>query len=219
MATSIRRYCCGLADALQSLPFALLEQAHSLLLGCHRRGGTVFILGNGGSAATASHFACDLGKGTRAGGPATFRVISLTDNVPLLTAWGNDCGYERVFAEQLVSLVRAEDLVLVISASGNSPNVVAAVEAAMEAGVTTIALTGRTGGRLRELADLTIRVPSDSIEQVEDAHMAIAHALCVSARAALKPATSGPSERLPAASPEWPRIRPRTPRSARQTAR
>lgn len=182
MHHDIRRYSCDLADVLQSMPFHLLSRAADTLFEGHQRGSTIFILGNGGSAATASHFACDLAKGTRLNGPPTFRVIPLTDNVPLLTAWGNDNGYDRVFAEQLIGLVRADDVVVMITASGNSPNVLAAAEVAREAGATTIAFTGRSGGRLRAISDLVIRVPSDSIEQVEDAHSAICHALCVSLR-------------------------------------
>lgn len=185
MRNDIRRYCYGLADVLQNMPFGMLSRAADLLLDCHASGGTVFILGNGGSAATASHFACDLAKGTRTSGLPAFRVVPLTDNVPLLTAWGNDVGYEHVFAEQLHALVRSGDLVVVISASGKSPNVLAALKVAQANGATSIALTGRTGGLVRDRADLVIRVPSDSIEQVEDAHSAITHALCIALRGRL----------------------------------
>lgn len=163
-----------------------LAAAAELLLETQERGRVVFPLGNGGSAATASHFGCDLAKGTRDGGRPTFKVVPLTDNVPLLTAWANDVAYERVFAEQLLSLARPGDLLVAISASGSSPNVVAAVEAARALRMTTLALTGRDGGSIAPLADLAIRVPSDRIEIVEDAHMAIAHALCVATRAALR---------------------------------
>lgn len=175
----IERYCHELADATAAMSFDAIARAAALLLDCHRRGGTIFALGNGGSAATASHFACDLAKGTRTAGRPPFRVIPLTDNVPLLTAWGNDAGYDRVFAEQLAALVRPGDVVVAISASGNSPNVLAAAETARAAGATTIALSGRTGGRLIALADLTVCVPADAMEQVEDAHSIIAHSLCV----------------------------------------
>lgn len=182
MRDDIERYWCGLADVMQSMPFRMLERAADLLLDCYRRDSTVFIVGNGGSAATASHFACDLAKGTKVDGRRPFRVMPLTDNVPLLTAWANDVSYERVFAEQLAPLVRPGDLVFVISASGNSPNVLAVAQVAGAAGATTIALTGHTGGQMRRLAHLTIRVPSESIEQVEDAHLVIAHSLCVALR-------------------------------------
>lgn len=130
-------------------------------------------------------FACDLAKGTRCEGARPFRVVPLTDNVPLITAWVNDAGYERVFVEQLAALVQPGDLVVAVSASGHSPNV-AAADLAREADATTIALTGRRGGRLYRRVDLAIRVPAGPIEQVEDAHLAMAHSLCVALRAALR---------------------------------
>lgn len=182
----IERYCCEMADMMRTMPAGAIARAAESLLDCHRRGGTVFVLGNGGSAATASHFACDLAKGTRTAGLPAFRVMPLTDNVPLLTAWANDTSYDRVFAEQLASLARPGDLVVAISASGDSPNVLAAVELARELGASTLALSGRSGGRLHRLADLTVRVPADTIEQVEDAHVIIAHSLCVALRQHLR---------------------------------
>jgi D-sedoheptulose 7-phosphate isomerase len=163
-----------------------LEAAATMLLECQARGRVVFIAGNGGSAATASHFACDLAKGTRRNGPPTFRVVALTDSLPVLTAWANDNGYDRIFAEQLLSLARPGDLLVLISASGNSPNILAAAEEARTLGVTTIGLTGRTGGNMAALVDLAVRVPSDQIEVVEDAHLVVAHSLCVAARERLK---------------------------------
>lgn len=185
MRNIIARYWRELPGVIEAMPVASITRAAQILLECHERGATVFALGNGGSAATASHFACDLAKGTRVDAVPAFRVVPLTDNVPLLTAWANDTSYERVFAEQLAALVRPGDVVVAISASGNSPNVLAAAEAAQLAGATVIALTGRTGGKLRRLADLTIRVPADAIEQVEDIHLAIGHSLCVALRAQL----------------------------------
>jgi D-sedoheptulose 7-phosphate isomerase len=179
-------YCRELAAVTRGLPFGAIVDVAEMLLACQRRGGTIFVLGNGGSAATASHFACDLAKGTRTEGVAPFRVVPLTDNVPLITAWGNDTSYERVFAEQLAALVRPGDLVVAISASGNSPNVLAAARVARAAGAATLALSGRTGGKLRPLADRCVCVDADLIEQVEDAHSLITHALCVALRRALR---------------------------------
>lgn len=166
----------------QMMPFRLIAKAGDHLLDCYHRGGTVFLLGNGGSAATASHFACDLAKGTLNDVGPPFRVVPLTDNVPLMTAWANDTSYERIFAEQLAALVRPGDVVIAITCSGNSPNVLAAARVAREANALMIALTGRTGGQVRRLAYLTIPVPTDSVEQAEDAHLAIAHSLCVALR-------------------------------------
>jgi len=186
MYDEIEHYWHELASTIQAMPFDMLTKAAELLLDCYRRGSTVFMLGNGGSAATASHFACDLAKGTQVIGLPAFRVISLSDNVPLMTAWANDTNYERIFAEQLATLIRPDDIVIAISASGNSPNILAAARMAQQSGAITLALTGQDGGKLSRLADFTIYVPSQSIEQVEDAHLVIAHSLCVVLRERLR---------------------------------
>jgi D-sedoheptulose 7-phosphate isomerase len=186
MHDEITTYWDDLRHTLAAMPLPLVSQTAELLLACHRRGGTIFVLGNGGSAATASHFACDLAKGTRAEGVAAFRVFPLTDNMPLVTAWANDVSYERVFAEQLGALVRPGDVAVLISGSGNSPNVLAAARTARSAGALTIAWTGATGGKLARLAEVVVRVPSPSIEQVEDAHLMLAHSVCVALRARLR---------------------------------
>ena len=186
MRSHIELYWRELAEVSRKMPYAVITAAAEMLLECQHRGSTIFVLGNGGSAATASHFACDLAKGTRINGAPSFRVMPLTDNVPLMTAWGNDTSYDRIFAEQLIALVRPGDVVVIISASGNSPNVLRAAEAARAASAITISMTGQTGGKLRRLSDLTLRVPSASIELVEDAHMVIAHSLCVALRERLR---------------------------------
>jgi D-sedoheptulose 7-phosphate isomerase len=182
MRAAIAGYWQELAAVAAAIDLAAVAHAANRLLDCHARGGSVFIVGNGGSAATASHMACDLAKGTRRDGPPTFRVIALTDNVPLMTAWANDTSYERVFAEQLRTLAQMGDLLIAISASGNSSNIVAAVEAAAALGVETVAISGRGGGRVARLADHAVRVPSDRIEVVEDAHLIVAHSVCVALR-------------------------------------
>ncbi len=186
MYDEIEHYWHELASIMQTMPFDTLTKAAELLLDCYRRGSTVFVLGNGGSAATASHFACDLAKGTQAAGLLAFRVVSLSDNVPLMTAWANDTNYERIFAEQLATLIRPADIVIAISASGNSPNILAAARIARQSDAITLALTGQDGGKLSRLADFTIYVPSQLIEQVEDAHLVIAHSLCVVLREQLR---------------------------------
>lgn len=186
MQNDIARYWGELGDMVAAMPVAAAARVAEILFDCYRRGSTVFLLGNGGSAATASHFACDLAKGTLAEDVPAFRVVPLTDNMPLVTAWANDTSYERVFAEQLAALVRAGDVVVLISASGNSPNVLAAVRVARDCGAVSIAWTGATGGKLAGRCDLAIRVPSPSIEQVEDAHLMLAHSLCVALRARLR---------------------------------
>jgi D-sedoheptulose 7-phosphate isomerase len=186
MRFEIERYWCDFAAALPRVPFAELARVAAELLACRERGGTIFVLGNGGSAATASHFACDLAKGARVAGVPSFRVVPLTDNMPLITAWANDSDYACIFAEQLVALARPGDVVVAISASGNSPNVLAAVQAARDAGVTTLAWTGASGGLLAEMADVVVRAPMGNIEQVEDAHLLFGHSLCVALREQLR---------------------------------
>ena len=182
LQTTLRDYWDEVANVAAEIDLACLERAAVMLLTCQARGRVVFVVGNGGSAATASHFACDLSKGTRRNGPPTFHVVSLTDNVPLLTAWANDSGYEHVFSEQLTALARPGDLLVAISASGNSPNVVAAVDAARSCGMAVVGLSGRSGGSLAHLVDALVTVPSDRIEVVEDAHLIVAHSLCVAVR-------------------------------------
>lgn len=182
MRATIERYWRELQLTMDAMPHAALAQVADALLDCRARGGTIFIVGNGGSAATASHFACDLAKGTQSPGATPFRVVPLTDNMPLLTAWANDVSYEEVYAQQLATLIRPGDVLVAISASGSSPNILAAARAASRHGADVIALTGATGGKLLRLANLIVRVPSPSIEQVEDAHLMISHSLCVALR-------------------------------------
>src|ERR687883_249011 len=166
MRNEIERYWHDLGQVACTMPVDLLESAAEVLLACHRRGGTVFVLGNGGSAATASHFVCDLAKGTRTDGLPAFRVVSVTDNVPLITAWANDTSYDRVFAEQLSALVRPGDVLVALSASGNSPNVLAATRVARQLGAATIALTGQSGGRLGRVPGVTLPGAGRPVRQV-----------------------------------------------------
>jgi D-sedoheptulose 7-phosphate isomerase len=138
-----------------------------LLLKARDEGRTIFFFGNGGSATTASHFVVDIGKGTIRGGGKQFRCVALVDSVSTLTAWANDAEYARVFSEQLVNLAGKGDVAVAISGSGNSPNVLRGVEKA----------TGMGGGKLRELVDIPIVVPSNSMQHIEDAHLLICHLL------------------------------------------
>lgn len=173
----VEEYFNGIHRALEALPREVLLQIIAQIEATARDGGMIFLCGNGGSAATASHFACDLAKGTRRPGAPMVRAIALTDNVPLLTAWANDTEYRRVFAEQLRPLIRPGDLLIAISGSGNSPNVLEAVLVAREAGAFTIGLTGFEGGRLRDLVDLCLIVPSACMEQIEDLHLILQHTI------------------------------------------
>lgn len=146
------------------------------LLDARQRGATVFFIGNGGSAATASHFANDLGIGTNSY-DKPFRVISLTDNVAVLTALGNDFGYEEIFVRQLRILGKQGDVLVAISASGNSPNLIKALEHAKLAGIKAIAITAFDGGKMKVIADEGIHVPTEPKEYgpAEDVHMVLDH--------------------------------------------
>lgn len=137
----------------------------------------VFICGNGGSAATASHLACDLVKGASHDRRRRFRVMALTDSMPTITAYANDVGYESVFVEHLRNFARSGDLLIAISGSGRSSNVVAAVEYANREGCRSIGLTGRDGGDLGRLARLHLHVPEAHMGRIEDVHMALCHML------------------------------------------
>jgi D-sedoheptulose 7-phosphate isomerase len=181
----VDNYLADIGRVIASLPQQPLVEIVELLLDAGQTGKTVFILGNGGSAATASHMACDLAKTASAPGFRRLRALALTDNVPLLTAWGNDASYDVVFAEQLRTFARRDDLVIAISASGNSPNVLEAARAARELGVRVIGVTGFGGGRLQSLCDTCLIVPSDAYGPVEDAHMILVHAVTAAIRAAL----------------------------------
>ena len=138
----------------------------------------MFVFGNGGSAANASHFATDLGKGSSDKCGKRFRVVSLNDNMSWITALGNDYAYEDVYVRQLMNYARPGDLVLVLSVSGSSPNLVKAVQWAKENGVWTAALVGGKRGKLADLADLALVVPTEHYGRAEDVQMTICHMLC-----------------------------------------
>jgi D-sedoheptulose 7-phosphate isomerase len=188
----LRGYIAEMRQTLRRLPVEKVEEVIGTLQAARAAGKTVFILGNGGSAATASHFVCDLAKNTRQPGCPLFRVVGLADNMPIFSAYANDEGYENVFAQQLASLVREGDVVIAISASGNSPNVLRALELARQSGATTIGFSGFDGGRLGHLVDIHVHVPSHWIEQVEDAHLVLQHMICSRLRSlGDQPAESG----------------------------
>ena len=139
---------------------------------------SIFVFGNGGSASTASHFACDIVKGASYRQQKRFRIMALTDSLPTLTAYSNDVGYDCVFVEQLRNFAQPNDVVMALSGSGNSANVVHALEYANSIGCRTIALSGRDGGKLAPLAQLSIHVPEPHMGRIEDAHMMVCHMIC-----------------------------------------
>jgi D-sedoheptulose 7-phosphate isomerase len=168
-----------------------IEQTIEILYEAWKNGGTVFTMGNGGSASTASHFACDLGKGTIVEGKRRFRVISLNDNVPLVSALTNDNGFNEVFIEQLRSLLQEGDVVVAISVHGGtgqdkagawSQNLLAAIRYAKENSAKTLGLAGFDGGALKKLADACIVIPAESTPYVESWHAALEHLICNSLR-------------------------------------
>ena len=174
-------YLEDLKSVLDKLPLEQLDKIVGVLEAAHAAGKQIFVIGNGGSAATASHMMNDLNKGTlghKGDAPwKRFRVISLTDNVSLLTAWANDTDYNSIFAEPLKNLAQRGDVLIAISASGNSPNIVAAVEVAKQLGLTVLGLGGFTGGKLAQIADVCFLVPSNGYGPVEDVHMILDHIL------------------------------------------
>jgi D-sedoheptulose 7-phosphate isomerase len=162
-------------EALELIDLEKVNQAIEWFRDAREQGRGIFVCGNGGSASTASHFACDMIKGASYEKPKRFRILALTDSLPTLTAYSNDLGYDVVFAEQLSNFAAPGDLFMAISGSGNSPNVLRAIEYANSVGCRTIALTGRDGGKLGPLAQLNIQVEVPHMGRIEDAHMVICH--------------------------------------------
>jgi D-sedoheptulose 7-phosphate isomerase len=175
-------YFRGVIDVLQQISSRAIEQAVESLLYAYEQNRTVYVFGNGGSAALASHVACDLGKGTRRPEGRPFRILSLADNVPLITAWANDANYEDIFAEQLRSLMVPGDVAFAISGSGNSPNVLNALRSSRGAGGFNMGLTGRSGGKMRDLCDVCVTVPAENMQQIEDSHLCVMHAVFIAFR-------------------------------------
>jgi len=182
MLEGIKTYMDELIDLLNRVPHFPIQDVISILAHARFNNKQVIIMGNGGSAATASHFACDLGKGTLVPDLPRFRVIALTDNMPLFSALANDFGYDHVFSEQLQSLIQPGDVVIGISGSGNSPNVLNAITSARKAKAITIGLVGFDGGLMKDLVDVYIHVPSNNMEQVEDVHLVLEHLICTCMR-------------------------------------
>ena len=176
---SVTSYIEDLIELLRQVDPSEVQALVDALVDAYRNGRFVFVIGNGGSAANASHLCEDLGKGTLSDfeGQKRLKIMSLTDNVPYIMAWANDEGYERVFVEQLKNLAEAGALLIAISGSGNSANVLRAVEYAKGHGMRTFALTGYDGGRLKQIADGSLHVRSNNMGAVEAVHAAVIHYL------------------------------------------
>lgn len=168
-------YKAALVRSIETIDLAKVQRAIEILTEARDEERQIFVCGNGGSASTASHFVCDMVKGASFGRERRFRILALTDSLATLTAYSNDVSYDCVFVEQLKNFARAGDVVMAFSGSGNSPNVVRAVEFANSAGCQTIAFTGRDGGRLGGLAQLNIHVADPHMGHIEDGHLAAMH--------------------------------------------
>jgi len=177
----VRPFLERVAQELLRIDAAEVKALADLMYACYQRDRLIFVIGNGGSGSNASHFCEDIGKGTLRrqdfddDSKKRFRILSLTDNTPYLLAWGNDEGFDRVFLEQLKNLASPGDLLIAISGSGNSPNILRAVEWANRRGLTTFGCTGFGGGKLRTLAQKGLHVPLDDMGIVESIHLAAFH--------------------------------------------
>lgn len=168
-------YKTELLKTIEGLDMEKVNAAIQLLQEARAQGRHVFVCGNGGSASTASHFACDMVKGASYNRSSRFRIMALTDQLPTLTAYANDVSYDCVFVEQLRNFVEPGDVFLGISGSGNSPNVLRAMEYANSVGCRTVALTGRDGGQLGPLAQVNVQVAVPHMGRIEDVHMIVCH--------------------------------------------
>ena len=182
--TKSASYFRMVSSIVARLPCEQIDRVAEVLLRTYDAGRSVYLFGNGGSAALASHMACDLGKGTVNGSPKRFRITALTDNVPLITAWANDSSYEEIFSQQIENHILAGDVAFAISGSGNSPNVLKALRVARRIGAITVGIGGFQGGRMKELCDFCIVVPCNNMQIIEDLHVCISHALftCIRSR-------------------------------------
>ena len=173
-----RQYFEELQRVFTGLAHGSIDQMADVLVKAYESERVVYTFGNGGSASLASHLACDLGKGTAyCNGGKRFRVLALTDNLITLTAWANDSSYEDVFSEQLRNFVQPQDVAFAISGSGNSRNVLNALQVARDAGATTLGISGFQGGQMKSLCDICVVVPSNNMQIIEDVHLAMAHSI------------------------------------------
>jgi D-sedoheptulose 7-phosphate isomerase len=177
-ATFPATYRENLLETIQTIDAAKVSQAIQWFRDARDQGKAIFVAGNGGSAATASHFVCDMMKGASLGKQSRFRIQALHDSMPTLTAYANDLHYQDAAVEQLKNFAGEGDIYMAISGSGNSQNVIRAMEYANSLGCRTLALTGRDGGKLGGMAELNIQVPEQHMGRIEDAHHIICHMIC-----------------------------------------
>ena len=203
LAEILPGYLAEVKAALKQIPLATVAAVAQELIRARLDERTVFVFGNGGSSATASHLASDLAKTAAVNGHRGLKTVCLSDNTALLTAWANDTSYDNIFAASLRGQVGPGDVAIGLSASGQSPNVLRAIEVARDAGATTVGLAGFDGGYLKELADICVVVPSYNYGPVEDIHLVLGHALTWALRRALEEALDGDRQD---ADEEWPSL-------------
>ncbi|MBN2611629.1 MAG: SIS domain-containing protein [Bacteroidales bacterium] len=165
------------SDTLKKIDQGVLDKMVQAIFSCREKGKTIYIFGNGGSAATASHIAGDFMKGISYQLEKRFKVMCLSDNIPGISAISNDLSYDEVFIEPLKSFLTKNDMVIGISGSGNSVNVVKAMEYAKSVGAVTVAVCGFKGGKIKDIADIAVHVPVNDMEVAEDIHLVIFHAV------------------------------------------
>ncbi|MFQ3549987.1 MAG: SIS domain-containing protein [Armatimonadota bacterium] len=173
----VKDYLTKLQETISELSVEQIEENINLIQSAHDNGKQVFLIGNGGSAAMASHFACDLQKGLKMASGKRLRAIALTDSIPIISAWANDTSYNNIFSEQLDSLADSGDLLIAISGSGNSPNIINAVEKANEMGLITVGWSGFDGGKLAKVVKHPLIINSDNMQRIEDVHVILAHVI------------------------------------------
>lgn len=171
----IKEYYQSLANTFEKLDYKEISLAMNALVNCYENGGTVYVFGNGGSSSTASHMVCDFNKGVSMKKSKKFNFVCLSDNTPILTALANDVSYEDVFAYQIERILNSNDLILAISGSGNSKNIIKAIKVAKDAGVKVIGMTGYDGGQLYKMADYHLHAPINDMMKAEDIHMSFDH--------------------------------------------
>ena len=171
-------YKADVLRAIETIELDKVGAAIGILIQARNEDRRIFVCGNGGSASTASHFVCDMVKGASCNKDKRFRIMALTDSLPTITAYANDVSYDCVFVEQLKNFAEPGDVVIAISGSGNSPNVLQAIEYANSIGCRTIALSGRNGGKLGPLAQLNLQASNPHMGRIEDVHMIVMHMIC-----------------------------------------
>jgi len=171
------KYLNQLKELLDIFPHDRFEEIGQTLLSAYHDENQIFIMGNGGSGTTASHFVCDINKGSCSGLGKKFKVICLNDNIPTILAYANDLSYDKIFIEQLKNFLKQDDVIIGISGSGNSENVLQAVSYGKEKGAKTIGLTGFDGGKLSEIVDIPFVAAINDMQKVEDVHMIVVHML------------------------------------------